>query len=218
MQTINIFLLSNIPDIPSKRYWEQKLNINEIDWDIWFKVNSTNKYMPRPEKDFNWRLMYNLVNFNSKLRLMKHPDGRPYSDGICDVCHNGEISNAEHLLFKCQNSSIIWVKIEALLSYVEEERVTIGMHQALTGFWQDGVEDKILLKNTVVSIVKYHLWKVRNSIKYDNKSIDLVGSCRILISLLINHIEILLKIYSQNDIVKRYLLKLKQGIVEQNLL
>ena len=65
-----IFLMNNVPDIPSKRYWEHKLNINEIDWDTWFKINATNKFMPRPEKDFNWRLMNNLVNFNSKLHWL----------------------------------------------------------------------------------------------------------------------------------------------------
>ena len=214
-----IFLMNNVPTIPSKHYWEQKLNVNEIHWDTWFKINSTNKFLPRPEKDFNWRLMNNLVNFNSKLRYMKHPNGTPYHpDGTCDVCKNGDISNAEHLLFACQNSSMIWKKIENLLSYVEGKRVTIGMHQALTGFWQDGVGDEILLKNSIMSITKYHFWKVRNSIKYDDKSIDLLGSSRILKSLLINHIEVLSSIYSQNDTVKAYLLKLKEALEEHNYL
>ena len=113
---------------------------------------------------------------------------------------------------------MIWIKIENLLSYVEGKRVNIGMHQALTGFWQDGVGDEILLKNSIMSITKYHFWKVRNSIKYDNKSIDLLGSSRILKSLLLNHSEVLLSIHSQNDTVRRYLLKINEAIEEHNYL
>ena len=149
---------------------------------------------------------------------MKHPDGTPYSDGKCDVCRNGDISNGEHLIFKCQNSYQIWKKIEVLMSYVNQKRVTIEMQQALTGFWQEGIGDETLLNNMVISITRYHLWKVRNSIKYDNKSIDLIGSSRILKSSLINHVDTLIYVYSHNIIVQQYLRSLKRGIVENNLL
>ena len=89
---------------------------------------------------------------------------------------------------------------------------------ALTGFWQDEVNNETLLKNMVISITRFHIWKVRNSIKLDDKVIDLSGSCKILKATFINHIEILLSLHKENEPLKLYLTILKQGIHEHNLL
>ena len=89
-----------------------------------------------------------------------------------DVCTSGELENAEHLIYKCHNSAQIWKRVENLISYVEQNRLTISSQHALTGFWQEEARDELLLKNVVISITRYHLWKIRNSIKYDAKLID----------------------------------------------
>ena len=215
-----IFLLDNIPIIPSKIYWKDKLATDEIDWDTWYMVNTINVFIPRPVKDFNWRLTNGLVNFNSKLRHMRHKDGKVFSDGRCEVCVSDTyiLENGSHCLFECPNSNQLWKKIGRLLSYVEDRIINITLQHALTGFWQDEVNNETLLKNMVISITRFHIWKVRNSIKLDDKVIDLSGSCKILKATFINHIEILLSLHKENEPLKLYLTNLKQGIHEHNLL
>ena len=212
------FLLNKIPELPSEQYWKEKFNINEIDWNTWFKINSINVFLPRKVKDFNWRLTNGLVNFNSKLRHMKHKDKTNFSDGNCEVCKRGLLENGIHCIYECPNSAQIWKNVEQVISYAENSIITItGLH-ALTGFWEDGASERILLRSTIVGITRYHLWKIRCSIKFDNKLIDLNGSRNILRTTLINHIKILLSLHKENETVCAYLRKLKQGIDERNLL
>ena len=213
-----VFLLNNVPIIPSKQYWFEKFGTNEIDWDTLFMVNSINVFMPRPVKDFNWRLTHGLVNFNSKLHHMKNKDGSPFSDGNCGVCTGGILESGQHCIYECPNSTRLWKKVEGALSYTEEKQVTITSQHAMTGFWKDGTSDLILLKNMVIGITRFHIWKVRNSIKLDGKSIDINGSCNILRTTLINHIGVLLSLYKENEPLGKYLNRFKQGIIEHGFI
>ena len=213
-----IFLISKVPVIPSHRYWQEKLGTEEIDWDTWYIINSINKYTPRPVKDFNWRLANGLVNFNSKLRHMTHKDGTLYSNGNCSVCNNDILENGIHCLYECPNSKQIWLKIEQILSHVWHIRVTITSRHALSGFWENGVGDEVLLKNMIMEITRYHIWKVRNSIQFDAKQIDLSGSSKILKYSLLNHISILLSVHKDNGQLCEHLRDLKTCIVENEFL
>ena len=214
-----IFLMSNVPEIPSHRYWQEKLGTEEIDWDTWYMINSINTYLPRPVKDFNWRLTNGLVNFNSKLRHMKHKDGTLYHNGNCMVCKRDNIlENGIHCLYECPNSKQIWLKVERILSHIQGKRVTITSQQALSGFWENGVDDEVLLGNMIMGVTRYHLWKVRNSIQFDEKQIDLSGSSKILKTSLLNHIGILLSVNKDNGQICRYLRDLKHCIGENEFL
>ena len=213
-----IFLMSKVPVIPSHRYWQEKMGTEEIVWDTWYMINSINTYSPRPVKDFNWRLTNGLVNFNSKLRHMKQKDGTLYHNGNCDVCKRNILENGIHCLYECPNSRQIWLKVEHILSHIEQRRVTITSRHALSGYWDNGVNDKVLLGNMIMGITRYHLWKVRNSIQFDGKQIDLSGSSKILRASLLNHIGTLLSVHKENVQICGYLCGLKQNIVENEFL
>ena len=118
------------------------------------------------------------------------------------------------MIYKCHNSAQIWKRVENLISYVEQNRLTISSQHALTGFWREEARDELLLKNVVISITRYHLWKIRNSIKYDAKLIDFVGSSRILKLSLMSHCGVLLSMYSNNNALKQYLDRLIHAMEE----
>ena len=61
-----VFILNKKNIIAAKLYWENKLQGNNIDWNMWFTQNFNNKFMPRKFKDFNWTSFHRTV---SRLKL-----------------------------------------------------------------------------------------------------------------------------------------------------
>ena len=104
-----IFLLSQETEVKSKRYWCEKLSLNEPNWESWFSKNVMNKLLPRKEKDFNWKLFHGLINTESRLKLIN------CSDGICKICNTGEIEDIDHLLIKCNTNMSLWKIIEKVI-------------------------------------------------------------------------------------------------------
>ena len=178
-----IFNLSFIPEISSKRYWTRKFDTNDIDWGNWFQVNIINPLSPRSVKDFNYKIFFNLVNTETRLLLMK------YSSGKCVNCKiNNE--NLEHLLFSCISVTPIWSYAKKILDKTWPG-ISITKIEAISGTWKDGVTNENLMLNMVFGIIRFHIWKIRNRIKYDNEQISSSQSIRILKWELLNHLELL---------------------------
>ena len=184
----NIFLLNKFPVMPSKQYWLDKFQLDNINWESWFSVNLTNKLLPRKCKDFNWKVFHGLVNTEVKLKHMK------YSDGFCKVCRSGLIENLEHLIYECPNSYRIWNNVEEIIKKWLGFSYTMGKIQSLAGVWEtksNTISAEVLIINVLASISRYHLWKVRSSIRYGNESISFTGSARMLKWSLVQHMKLL---------------------------
>ena len=175
----NIFNLSRVITIPSHQYWIDKLGVPSIDWIAWFSVNLNNKFLPRPCKDYNFRIFHGLVRTENKLRYMKHKDGTHYSDGKCVVCKSGENENVEHVLYDCSFIGQIWHLTESLAKCIIPN-FTLDKENAITGFRPAGIDKKALLVNVVLSITRFHIWKIRNRIKYNKEEVSYGKSYLIL--------------------------------------
>ena len=197
----NIFNLSSLPDMPSKRYWAKKFDNDNIDWETWFTVNTINPYLPRSAKDYNYKIMFNLVNTETKLFHMK------FSNGKCVICkiHN---ENLEHLLYGCANATPIWNFITKIINGIWPS-VLFSKQEAISGFWKNGISNEILILNMITSIVRFHLWKTRNRIKYGNEEISTFQSITILKWELTHHLELL----KSNKKCEPMILKLFENII-----
>ena len=210
----NVFNLSNPPLIPSLQYWSEKFDDEIINWDTWFEVNTINRYSPRPCKSFNFRILHGQVNTESKLKYMKHSNGYPYSNGKCIMCSSGQEENLEHVLYYCPNSRRIWRSIQTLLSKFKGTNIRINRINATTGFWRTEVNDELLIVNTICSITRFHLWKIRCKVKFGNEMFDYLKSTRLLKSSLHNHIKTLLSSTSSNNQILQMMRNLDKLIQE----
>ena len=134
------------------------------------------------------------------------------------MCKRDILENGIHCLYECPNSRQIWLKVERILSHIEQRSITITSRHALSGFWDNEVNEEVLLANMIMGITRYHLWKVRNSIQFDNKQIDLSGSSKMLRASLLNHVGILFSVHKEDVQICGYLCVLKQCIVENEFL
>ena len=185
----NIFLLSQEIEVKSKGYWCEKLNLNEPNWESWFSQNFMNKLIPRKVKDFNWKLFHGLVNTESRLKRMN------YSDGICKICNTGEIEDIGHLLIKCNTITSLWKIIEKVILDSFGHIVEVNLKEVISGYWnQNNTHSPIEvdLINVQLGICKYHIWKIRNSIKYGNEEITYFQRLKVLKFDLETHLHILL--------------------------
>ena len=148
----------------SMSYWDKKFPCVDIDFDMWFDVIINNKYSPRKTLDFNWRILHGQINTENKLSYMN------FSTGICTICRM-ENENVEHLLVTCNNLETIWKKINDIIVLFTKERLT--HFNKIVGFLRD--EDNFHIVNTVLSIVRWIIWKRRCLFKYDNKWLDEKG-------------------------------------------
>ena len=182
-----IFNLSNVPVIPSQRYWSRKLNRDDVPWDNYFHVNLNNSMMPRNVADFNFKCIHGLNRTGIKLKAMKLGISK------CLKCRLSE-ENLEHIVYECNDSNIIWPIIEQIFRKVfDDNSITISKSAILTGMFDENITDKLLIKNVVLGITRFHLWKIRNRIRYDFESVPTGKNIRILKWSLLNHIFLLKK-------------------------
>ena len=188
---------------------KNKTSCDDIDWDTWLQVNTINKYSPRPCRDFNFKILHGQINTESKLRYMKQPNGQSYSlsKGMCIICKdqnnesNNVLENLDHLLFYCPNSKRIWRSIQELLSRFSNRAIVVDNVIATTGLWQDGVNTEYLLMNTICSITRFHIWKVRCKIRYGEEIVDFNSNAGLLVSGLRNHMNNLLSSHSNDTAI-----------------
>ena len=181
----SVFINNSKPISSSFLYWSNKFGEDEINWKRWYLVNTINKYLPRPVKDFNWKIIYNLVYTNMKLRLMKA------SDGFCDICKVNE-ENLEHVLFSCNHSRRTWLFVQEVLRATFDENIMVDKTVALSGFREDEVSDEVLFKNMITGITRFHIWKIRNSIKKDGETFTYLKRIHILKAQISQHLDLLM--------------------------
>ena len=181
-----IFLMTNAPDIKTKPYWVDNLGVETVDWDTWISVNLVNKLIPKKTIDFNWKILHRLVNSGAKLRLMN------LSDGVCKRCQGQNIENLQHLLFNCKESKILWEVIQKVIQDYLGRPIALDKTLALTGLWQSGVTQDILITNMILGITRHHIWKIRCKIWYGGEKISTNLNLRILKSSLLNHVQLLI--------------------------
>ena len=135
-----------------------------------------------------------------------------YSDGKCLVCKSNMDENLEHLLFFCENSRQIWTRVQHLLRNVFGDKISITSLEATTGYWQTEINNDTLIMNLINSITRFHLWKVRNRVKYENERIQFSGNIRVLKYSLLQHISLLKSSESSNKPIIDIVYKLEREI------
>ena len=162
----NIFLYDKNPTILAKTYWETHAFPGyDFNWASWYRYNFYNQLTPRKINDFNWKVFYNLIYVESKLRRMN------YSDGICKVC-NRDTENMEHMLLTCSYKRKVWKLIEKVIQHTFGN-FTLSKLEILCGVFPDDPQnDDALMINMVLSITRYHLYLMRNITKNEDKQIS----------------------------------------------
>ena len=171
----NIFLLNQDVETKSNEYWCNKFGLVDVDWDALFTQNLTNKYIPRKCKDFNWKLFHGLINTESRLQKMK------YSDGRCKICPTGDIESMDHLMTGCKYGQVLWNKLESIIQACFGPSYKLDLITIMLGLWNIDAnrnELDITIINALLSMCRYHIWKVRCCIKYGHENIPQIQSVK----------------------------------------
>ena len=141
----------------------------EINWKNHWKC-SIETPLSNKEKQLHWKIIHNAIFTEHKLSLI----GR--SKGKCHFCKT-ETEYLTHLFCECAviQSALTNInnKINTILEQVGHEHVKFGLKNVILGFDYDTVQNvqnghvRIYL-NTVLQMVKWEIWKIRNIIKYEN--------------------------------------------------
>ena len=162
----NIFLLKDMPEMKCFNYWKNKLDDENIDWDTWISMNITNQSTPKNCLDFNWKLLHGLVNTEKKLKTMK------LSNGICKMCNSNSSEDLTHLLCECEHAKIIWNNLQNVF-----DKWGVGLQidksHIISGFRPINLTQEANFINTILSITRFHIWKIRNKVKYGQENITI---------------------------------------------
>ena len=167
-----ILLQNKITSIPTKEYWENKLQTENINFDNWIQTNINNKFMPRNCCDFNWKILHKLVNTEVILQKMQ------YSDGKCKVCDSNIPENIDHLIYECSTVKPLWNLIAAICSDWLGEPFAITKNLSLSGEWQNTPTENSIILNVIISITRFHIWKIRNLIKYGEEKVSPISNIK----------------------------------------
>ena len=124
-----------------------------------------------------------------------------FSDGYCKLCRVGAIEDMEHLLVVCRYNKLIWKTIEDIIKEVINQSFKIDIKTMMLGFADASYpQNDVLIINMLLSICRYHVWKMRNNIKYGNEDdIGFVKCKNILNYDLQSHLKLIIH-SSQRDI------------------
>ena len=95
---------------------------------------------------------------------------------MCKIC-NQEEENMCHLIYYCAKIDQIWRQISQMISTVNisKKTISLGLSEVMFGMKKvSGKRDnhEILIMNCIIMETKWYIWKSRNVIKYENKTID----------------------------------------------
>ena len=144
--------------------WNTSLN-TDINWKKCWK-NSLETPLSNKEKQMHWKIIHNAIFTEYRLSLI----GR--SEGKCHFCKT-EIEYLTHLFCECAVIKDVLanvnIKINVTLQRNGHENVHLDLQHVILGFESSDNNIRIYL-NTILHIVKWEVWKIRNLIKYENKS------------------------------------------------
>ena len=136
----------------------------DIDWTTHWK-GSLETPISNKEKQIQWKIIHNAIFTEYRLSLI----GR--SDGKCHFCKS-ETEYLTHLFYECSVIHDVLAKlndkINATLLRNGHDHVLLDLKNVIIGFDNTDRCIRIYL-NTILHIVKWEIWKIRNVIKYENK-------------------------------------------------
>ena len=128
-----------------------------------------------------------------------------YSDGVCKICTTGEIENIDHLLLGCKENKNFWKLMENIVQAAFGHIIHITLKEVISGYWnldQFHSPSEVSMINVILSICRYHIWKIRNSIKYGSEQMNYTRRLRLLKYDLKSHLQILLTSGNTSDEIK----------------
>ena len=101
----------------AKVYWENKLNIDELDWMMICEVlNDT--FIDRRIVEFQWKCLYGAINTEKRLQKW----GK--SNGYCKMCLTNHES-LDHIMYQCSITKNLLKIIEAYLTRIIDKEVLL---------------------------------------------------------------------------------------------
>ena len=114
----------------------------------------------------HWKIIHNAIFTEYRLSLIDR------SDGKCHFCKT-EMENLTHLYYECAIIKDVLVninvKINTTLQHHGYETGYLYLKHVILGF-ENTQENLRIYLNTIMHIIKWEVWKIRNLIKYENKS------------------------------------------------
>ena len=162
--------------------WEEYFQF-EINWrHVYKELNRNDTIRDRQEIDFSWKVIQNAVWTEERLKQKLK-----VSNGLCVRCQL-EVEDMEHLLYTCECNDEVWENVEIWLKKIDEN-ISINFRSIILGIYQNDenankVEDKKAKRNVVnmvIGIVKWFIWKGRNSVKHEQKwvtNIDIINETK----------------------------------------
>ena len=156
--------------------WNTVFN-TDINWKTHWKYSSET-LLSNKEKQIHWKLIHNAIFTEYRLSLI----GR--SNGKCHFCKT-ETEYLTHLFYECAVVRDVLIKlndkINATLQQNGHEHVHFDLRNVILGFEIQSDRIRIYL-NTILQIVKWEVWKIRNLIKYENKFFSVTSILKSVLS------------------------------------
>ena len=147
-----------------KRYWNEKIGLEEHQWRRFLQIIYVNKLIPRKVRDFNLRVIHGGINTEDKLKKMNLSP-----TDTCCICKN-EREDVAHLLIKCNGLNQIWEWIQTLINgHFVNNRYTISEPEKLTTFPGYAKIQGQEIITTIISMGRYEIWKRRCKQRYGDQ-------------------------------------------------
>ena len=145
--------------------WNTILN-QSLNWTkIWQSLGKSKASLKA--KQLHWKTLHHAIFTEHKLNLMG------YASNVCKVCkQHSETIN--HLFWTCSHAQSIWKRILPILEAISINTLNCTIENmettCLVGMQKTPTKSKLV--NTIIMETKWYIWKSRNVIKYENKTID----------------------------------------------
>ena len=118
------------------------------------------------------------------------------SGGTCHVCKNAT-ENLAHLFYHCPlvNETLLFIehKINLILAEINHEEIYFDLKTVYFGLENQNKRISTFV-NTILHIVKWELWKIRNLVKYENKAYNTKSTTDIIMKKIRHYNQVLGKI------------------------
>ena len=149
------------------------------------------------EKEFQWKIIHNAIFTEHKLFLMNMSD-----DGLCHFCKSN-IETLAHLFFYCRRTNWILQELELKINHVLEDdskpAIKIVPYHFILGFTHENSTIRVFV-NFIIVLAKWEIWKIRNTIKFDN----ILVTNRFILEHIMQKIRSTIKFLEHTNIVCKY--------------